>query len=102
MLASTQPNLVDFLLLLSYPLHPPRKPDVLRTSHFSSLRTPALFVHGTRDIFGSITEVASAIRLIPAAVELLPVESAGHELLTRQNRDSLPAKIVEAFRRFTS
>ncbi|HZU08422.1 MAG TPA: alpha/beta fold hydrolase, partial [Pseudacidobacterium sp.] len=66
MLAATGPGLVDSLLLLSYPLHPPRKPDELRTGHFPSLRTPALFVHGTRDVFGSIAELANALRLIPA------------------------------------
>src|SRR5271168_3574179 len=42
------------LLLLSYPLHPPRKPEQLRTQHFFYLHTPSLFVRGTRDPFGSI------------------------------------------------
>lgn len=100
MLAATGPNLADSLLLLSYPLHPPRKPDELRTGHFPSLRTPAFFVHGTRDGFGTIAELEHALKLIPAVVELLRVESAGHELLTRQNRDALPMNIVEAFRHF--
>ena len=53
MLAAEKPGLVDALLLLSYPLHPPRKPEQLRTAHFPSLRTPVLFVHGARDPFGS-------------------------------------------------
>src|SRR5271167_4291462 len=52
-LSAAQPGLVDRLLLLSYPLHPPRRPDELRTGHFPELNTPALFVHGTRDGFGS-------------------------------------------------
>jgi predicted alpha/beta-hydrolase family hydrolase len=57
MLAAEQPDLVAGLLLLSYPLHPPRKPAALRTAHFPQLKTPALFVHGGRDPFGSHEEM---------------------------------------------
>ena len=80
MLAAEQPGLVDGLLLLSYPLHPPRKPEHLRTAHFPKLRTPALFAHGSRDPFGSLEEMRVALALIPAPTQLLPVEGAGHEL----------------------
>jgi len=80
MLAAEKPGLVDALLLLSYPLHPPRKPEQLRTAHLPELRTPALFVHGTRDPFGSPEEVRQAIALIPARAELVEVERTGHEL----------------------
>src|ERR1700678_458512 len=73
MLAAEEPGLVDCLLLLSYPLHPPQKPGELRTAHFSRLQIPALFVHGTRDGFGSIEELTSALKLIPARTELLSV-----------------------------
>jgi uncharacterized protein len=97
MLAADEPALVDRLLLLSYPLHPPQRPDELRTAHFARLQVPALFVHGTRDGFGSIDEMTAALKLIPAPTELLPVTSAGHELLTKQNRDQLPKIVVEAF-----
>jgi predicted alpha/beta-hydrolase family hydrolase len=68
------------LLLLSYPLHPPRKPEQLRTQHFFTLRTPALFVEGTRDPFGSIAEIEQSLKLIPAKTKLLTVEGAGHDL----------------------
>jgi hypothetical protein len=100
MLAAAEPGLADHLLLLSYPLHPPRRPDELRTTHFPHLSTPALFVHGSRDPFGSIEELTAALKLIPAQTELLPIQSAGHELLTKQNRDDLPKHIVEAFQLF--
>ena len=80
MLCADQPGLVDGLLLLSYPLHPPRKPEQLRTGHFSQLRTPALFVHGTRDPFGSIEEMREALRAIPARNKLIGCEKLGHEL----------------------
>ncbi|HTW32363.1 MAG TPA: alpha/beta fold hydrolase, partial [Candidatus Sulfotelmatobacter sp.] len=46
MLSAEEPDLVAGLLLLSYPLHPPRKPEQQRTQHLPDLRTPALFVSG--------------------------------------------------------
>ncbi len=100
MLSASDPGLVDRLLLLSYPLHPPMRRDELRTGHFPQLQTPAMFVHGTRDGFGSIDEVTAALKLIPARTELLPVTGAGHELMTKRNRDELPKTVVEAFRLF--
>src|SRR6202161_3580295 len=60
MLASNEPSVADRLLLLSYPLHPPQRPSELRTAHFPRLQVPALFVHGTRDGFGSIDEMEAA------------------------------------------
>jgi predicted alpha/beta-hydrolase family hydrolase len=80
MIAAERPDLADGLLLLSYPLHPPRKPDQPRTSFFPDWRTPALFVHGSRDPFGTLEELRAAMKLIPARVDLLPVEGAGHDL----------------------
>jgi predicted alpha/beta-hydrolase family hydrolase len=80
MLAAEDPTVAGALLLLSYPLHPPRKPQQLRVSHFPDLRTPALFVHGTRDPFGSIEEMREALRTIPARTELMTVEGAPHGL----------------------
>jgi hypothetical protein len=101
MLAASEPGLVDQLLLLSYPLHPPQRPSELRTEHFPRLEIPAMFVHGTRDGFGSIEELVAALTLIPARTELLPVAGAGHELVTKRNRDQVSKTVVEAFRVFT-
>jgi predicted alpha/beta-hydrolase family hydrolase len=100
MLAADKPGLADALLLLSYPLHPPQKPGELRTAHFPRLQTPALFVSGTCDGFGSIDELESALTLIPARTELLSVSGAGHELLGKKNRDALLETVVKSFRRF--
>ena len=98
MLAASDPALVDALLLLSYPLHPPRKPDQTRTAHFRKLRIPALFVHGTRDPFGSLPEMESALKLIPAPTALTAVDGAGHDLsFGRAKRDAtldLPSKVL--------
>ena len=100
MLAADQPELVAGLLLLSYPLHPPRKPAELRTAHFPQLKTSALFVHGARDPFGSHEEMRSALAALPSRNFLLEVEGAGHELLSKKADADLPSKIVRAFQEF--
>jgi predicted alpha/beta-hydrolase family hydrolase len=97
MLAASEPGMVDRLLLLSYPLHPPKKSSELRTGHFPSLQTPALFVHGARDGFGSIAEIESATKLIPAHTELIAIAGVGHELMNARNRDAVAERVVEAF-----
>jgi uncharacterized protein len=104
MLCAAQPDLVSGLLLLSYPLHPPRKPEQLRIQHLPNLRTPSLFVHGTRDPFGSAQELTQSLRLIPAKTELMTVESAGHDLgfKGKNQAQELPAKIIAAFEHFQS
>jgi uncharacterized protein len=100
MLCAREPRLVDGLLLLSYPLHPPQRPAELRTAHLPQLQTPAMFVQGVRDGFGSIDEMMAALALVPARTELLPIANAGHELLTKKNRDELLRSVVDGFRAF--
>jgi predicted alpha/beta-hydrolase family hydrolase len=80
MAAAEYPKIADALLLLSYPLHPPKKPEQKRTSYFPNLRTPALFVHGTKDPFGSIEELRGEIVTIPSHTDVLVVEGAAHDL----------------------
>ena len=100
MLASEEPELADGLLLLSYPLHPPRKPNQLRTDHFPRLTTPAFFVHGTRDPFGTTDEMNSALALIPAAHSTLEVDGAGHDLLGKKTANALPSRVASEFGKF--
>jgi uncharacterized protein len=99
MLCASEPELVSGLLLLSYPLHPPRKPEQLRVQHLPSLRTPSLFVHGTRDPLGSIEEMTKALQLIPAKSDLMTVEGAGHDLgfKGKARAEELPAMVLAAF-----
>ena len=81
MLAAEDPALDAVgLFLMSYPLHPPGKPQQLRTAHLPSLRLPAFFAHGARDDFGSPEEMEQAVRIIPATTQLFVVEGAGHDL----------------------
>jgi uncharacterized protein len=90
------------LLLMSYPLHPPRKPTQLRTQHFFDLRTPTLFVQGTRDPFGTIEEVEQALKLIPAKTKLLTVDGAGHDLgfKGKAKKEGLPTLVLAEFQHF--
>ncbi|MGD0873164.1 MAG: alpha/beta family hydrolase [Bryobacteraceae bacterium] len=80
MAAAEHPALADALLLLSYPLHPPARPDQPRTAFFPDLRAPALFVHGSADPFGSLVEIRAALALIPSRTGLLAIPGAGHDL----------------------
>jgi uncharacterized protein len=101
MLAAATPGLVERLLLLSYPLHPPEKPEQMRTAHFPSLTTPALFVSGERDGFGTKVEMEAALRLIPVTTELLIVAGVGHALMTARNRVELAERVAKAFLKFS-
>ncbi len=101
-LAQKEPNLVTALLLLSYPLHPPRKPEQQRTQHLPDLRTPTLFVQGTRDPFASITEMERTLKMIPAKTKLIVVEGAGHDLGFKgeAKQEALPILILSELTKF--
>jgi len=102
MLCADDPGLVAGLLLFSYPLHPPRKPEQLRVQHLPKLQTPALFVHGTRDPFGLPEEMESAVSLIPAKTHLLKIEGAGHDLGFKGTAkpQELPVQVLAEFQKF--
>ena len=102
MLAASDSEVAVALLLLSYPLHPPNRPEVMRTAHLPELRTPTLFVHGASDAFGTIAEMHAARQLIPAPTELLTIPGAGHELLTVKNRRALAGQVAESFGDFVT
>jgi len=100
MLAAAEAEVAEVLLLLSYPLHPPEKPAAMRTDHFPSLRTQALFASGERDGFGTREELEAALKMIPARTELMMVAGAGHELMSKKNQQELPGRVVKAFLEF--
>ena len=81
------------LVLVSYPLHPPGRPDP-RTEHFPDLEVPCLFVSGTRDAFGSPQELEDASATIPGPVTHAWVEGAGHGL---RGADTEVAEVVGAW-----
>jgi predicted alpha/beta-hydrolase family hydrolase len=76
---------VAALVLVSYPLHPPGKPDRLRTEHFSQLNLPCLFVSGRKDAFATPGELEREVAAIPGPVTLSFVE--GDHSLRRSEAD---------------
>lgn len=79
--AAPPPNLRG-LVLISYPLHPPGKPDRLRVEHLPDIRVPTLFVSGDRDPFGTPEELRRWSATMPAAAKVrhLFLEGRGHDL----------------------
>lgn len=84
------------LVLVSYPLHPPGKPDRLRIDHFPSIRVPCLFVSGTRDAFGTPQELEAHTAAIPAPVMHVWLEGGDHGL--RRREDLAAQAVVEWLR----
>jgi len=68
------------LVLVSYPLHPPGRPDRLRTAHLPRVTVPCLFISGTRDQFGSPAELEAASALVDAPVTHVWIEGKQHDL----------------------
>lgn len=81
------------LLMLSYPLHPPGKPDALRVEHFADIDVPALFVSGRSDPFGKPEEFARHLLALRGPVVNEWVEG-GH---APKGKDP---EIIEIVRRF--
>jgi predicted alpha/beta-hydrolase family hydrolase len=80
------------LVLISYPLHPPGKPDQLRIQHFPAIEVPCLFVSGTRDAFGTPDELERATKAIKGPVTHVWVDGGDHSL---RNKDK---QVVETVR----
>lgn len=81
------------LVLISYPLHPPGRPDRLRTEHFGSVAVPCLFVSGTKDAFGTRDELVAATAAIPADVHHVWIEGGDHSL--RRKDDVVAAAVCD-------
>ena len=84
------------LVLISYPLHPPGRPETLRTGHLGDLRVPCLFVSGTRDPFATPAELEAATAAIPGPVTHRWVEGGRHDL---RGADDEVAAVVAAWLR---
>lgn len=68
------------LVLISYPLHPPGKPDRLRVEHLPRISVPCLFVQGTRDAFGTPDELREWTATIAGPVDHVWIDGKGHDL----------------------
>ncbi len=68
------------LISICYPLHPPGKPDSLRTAHLPDIHVPCLFISGTKDAFGTPAEFAEHLPTIPGPRTEIWLEGKGHDL----------------------
>jgi predicted alpha/beta-hydrolase family hydrolase len=66
------------LVFLGYPLHPPGRPDKLRSKHLPDIRAPMLFVQGSRDAFGTPEELRAALDGLEVAADICVVEGGDH------------------------
>lgn len=70
------------LVCLGYPFHPPGQPEKLRTEHLARLRTPTLFVQGSRDTFGTEDEIAGYA--LSKSIRMLSLADGDHSLVPRR------------------
>lgn len=68
------------LVFLGYPLHPPGRPDKMRSEHLPKIKAPMLFVQGSRDAFGTKEEIAGIIKKLKLPAELYAIEGGDHSL----------------------
>jgi uncharacterized protein len=66
------------LVLLGYPLHPPGRPHERRDAHLPNVRCPMLFVQGSRDTFGTPTELEPVLATLRAPATLHVIEGGDH------------------------
>jgi len=78
------------LIFFGYPLHPPGKPEQRRDAHLPAIRVPMLFLHGSKDPFGTPAEMSSLIAGLPGA-RLELVEGGDHSLEIRRKGYTLDA-----------
>jgi predicted alpha/beta-hydrolase family hydrolase len=71
---------VDGLVFLGYPLHPPGRPEKMRTDHLPEIRVPMLFCQGARDAFGSEQEISAIIKKLRLPAKLFAIEGGDHSL----------------------
>ncbi len=84
------------LVLLGYPLHPPGKPEKLRTRHLGSITAPMLFVQGSRDSFGTPEELRPFIDELSAPAELCVVEGGDHSFKVPKRAALLQEQVYDA------
>ncbi len=75
-----EPLGVGALVCISYPLHPPGKPEKLRIEHLPKIKVPTLFVHGTKDPFASPEELKQFTKAVKGKTEYHFVEGGRHDI----------------------
>ena len=68
------------LVFLGYPLHPPGRPEKMRSEHLPKIKAPMLFMQGSRDAFGTRDEIEATIKKLKLPAKLYAVEGGDHSL----------------------
>lgn len=69
------------VVLLGYPLHPPRRPHQRRDAHLGAIAVPMLFVQGSRDGFGTPDELRPVLASLRARADLAIVDGGDHSFV---------------------
>ncbi|MPZ17221.1 MAG: alpha/beta fold hydrolase [Luteitalea sp.] len=85
-------NRLSGIVLLGYPLHPPGRPQQLRSAHLPSVRRPMLFVQGTRDSFGTPSELQAELDRLAVSTTIHAVDDGDHSLIVK--RGGRPQELV--------
>jgi len=81
------------LVLLGYPLHPPGRPEQLRTRHLPAISVPMLIVQGERDAFGTPDELRPVLRKLKAKSELYVVAGGDHSFKVPKSAGTPQAEV---------
>ena len=93
--AATEGGGIAGLVFLGYPLHPPGRPDKLRSAHLPQIRAPMLFVQGSRDTFGTPEELRPILATLNAPAELTVIEDGDHSFKVRKTAPLSQAAVFD-------
>jgi len=93
--AAINPDGIDGLVFLGYPLHPPGKPDKLRAEHLPEIKAPMLFCQGARDAFGTAEEIRGMIKKLHLPATLYMVEGGDHSFKVPKSAGAPQQEVYE-------
>jgi uncharacterized protein len=76
---------VDGLIFLGYPLHPPGKPERIKAGHLAAVKSPMLFVEGTRDPFCPLETLEDVLTGIDAQTDIVVISDGDHSFKVRKS-----------------
>jgi uncharacterized protein len=83
------------LIFLGYPLHPPGKPERIRSAHLSDIRVPMLFVEGSRDPFCPLQTLEKVRAELDAPTDVIVVENGDHSFRVRKSSGRTNEEAIE-------
>lgn len=84
------------LVFLGYPLHPPGRPDKLRDEHLKDVHSPMLFIQGSKDTFGTPTELKAVIKRLKLPATIFEIETGDHSFKVSKSAGITQEQIFES------